>query len=268
MSHQFIADRRLFLQSFTTLFGAFCASNFKAEASDLVFCTKTSFARIGDIGDELRIDPPGSVIKTLDALFLLDHKLIDPSDIFDCRGSLELNGKTQICVKPHGKVNLVQAVADSCNLYFLKALHEVKSEALSSHFRKYIELPKKSFFEADKKELILGTSPALKITPIEMLYLAETLSEICQKPKYLHLREGMRLAALVGTAKGTDPKYRFKLAVKTGSVPHGNKFHSWMIGFAPYDSPVIAFSAYTKTGSSSERLLPLVRVRLDDYWDE
>src|SRR5260370_460084 len=67
--------------------------------------------------------PPGSVFKTVTALALLDAQAFDPARPFDCQGYLDSpDGRRCMIYRRygigHGPVTLVDALAQSCNVYF------------------------------------------------------------------------------------------------------------------------------------------------------
>lgn len=66
---------------------------------------------------------PGSIIKPLIALSLLDSKTITPEDRIDCEGSIKIGNKEVKCWNwksgGHGHLNLVHAIENSCNIYFI-----------------------------------------------------------------------------------------------------------------------------------------------------
>jgi penicillin-binding protein 2 len=62
---------------------------------------------------------PGSTFKPFSALAALEGKVIDPEDHVRCDGYI-LFGRRQIfkCAHVHGKVNMHDAITESCNIYF------------------------------------------------------------------------------------------------------------------------------------------------------
>lgn len=64
--------------------------------------------------------PPGSTFKPLVAIALLENEIIDTSQTITCTGSYRLGRRTFACWNPagHGKVNLRDAIEQSCNVYF------------------------------------------------------------------------------------------------------------------------------------------------------
>jgi len=61
--------------------------------------------------------PPGSVFKVAVALYALEAGIINKHDLFECRGFMYDRGKFR-CTHHHGKVNVVQAIEGSCNVFF------------------------------------------------------------------------------------------------------------------------------------------------------
>jgi penicillin-binding protein 2 len=71
--------------------------------------------------------PPGSTFKVVALLALLENHLIDPNWTVECTGTYPLGDRVFRCWKEegHGKVNLRQAVAQSCNIYFYQAIQNL-----------------------------------------------------------------------------------------------------------------------------------------------
>lgn len=62
--------------------------------------------------------PPGSTYKPFSALAALADGLIEPGDEVDCRGGYEFGRRFFRCTGVHRKVNLHEAIVQSCNTYF------------------------------------------------------------------------------------------------------------------------------------------------------
>ncbi|PYQ11245.1 MAG: penicillin-binding protein 2 [Acidobacteria bacterium] len=63
---------------------------------------------------------PGSAFKVVMSIAALDAGVITPGTRFHCPGFLNIYGKTFLCHKKegHGTLNMIQALAQSCNVYF------------------------------------------------------------------------------------------------------------------------------------------------------
>ena len=63
---------------------------------------------------------PASTFKILLTAAILQKQAVDPNYMVNCIGSMELGNRTFYCHKKtgHGKLNLQEALAESCNVYF------------------------------------------------------------------------------------------------------------------------------------------------------
>lgn len=64
--------------------------------------------------------PPGSTFKLLMAIAALEKGIITPDTRFSCSGSKSFYGNVHRCDAVHGSVNLVEAIAHSCDIYFFE----------------------------------------------------------------------------------------------------------------------------------------------------
>ncbi len=67
--------------------------------------------------------PPGSVMKTLTALALVEERAVDPQETFFCQGYLHQPDRMRCAVfrqlgVGHDELDLTRALAESCNVYF------------------------------------------------------------------------------------------------------------------------------------------------------
>ena len=68
--------------------------------------------------------PPGSTIKPMGALALLQHG-VDPTDHIFCGGGYQLGNRFFRCLGRHGSVDMRRAIAKSCNSYFYAMGHRI-----------------------------------------------------------------------------------------------------------------------------------------------
>ncbi len=68
--------------------------------------------------------PPGSTLKIVTAIAAINEKIIKPEHTYNCKGSYYL-GRVFRCWNKggHGTLNMYDAIAQSCNVYFYKLSH-------------------------------------------------------------------------------------------------------------------------------------------------
>jgi penicillin-binding protein 2 len=74
---------------------------------------------------------PGSTFKPFSALAALEDKLVDPEQKERCDGFLMFGRKMFRCAHVHGKVDMHQAIAESCNIYFTHVAEAVGMDRLA-----------------------------------------------------------------------------------------------------------------------------------------
>ena len=80
---------------------------------------------------------PGSTYKLLVALTALEKGIITPATVFHCAGHKAFYGRDFRCDATHGSVNLVQAIARSCDIYFYELGMRLDVDDLFETARKY-----------------------------------------------------------------------------------------------------------------------------------
>ena len=83
--------------------------------------------------------PPGSTFKPLMALAALEEGIITPETQFNCQGGLPFGGRTFHCWKRpgHGWVDLKQALAQSCDVYFYKVGQRLGIQSIAQAARRF-----------------------------------------------------------------------------------------------------------------------------------
>ena len=230
---------------------------------------------------------PVSVMKIVAAIALLEERLVSPNETIDCKGHATIQGRKINCLFAHGKVDLVHALAQSCNVYFATA-SKTMSQSLFLDYAKKLALDsavgsvKSGLFPKAEKSsawpYVLGLSPNLHPNGLQLMRLSAIVAsqgdvpflhsaeENAQgKPRlkiefsditWGHLQQGMELAVREGTAHKLDPNHKLHVAAKTGTAPSGKKFQSWVTGYFPSEAPRYAFCLGATTGTSSEAAVP------------
>ena len=101
--------------------------------------------------------PPGSTFKMVVALAALEEGLINAETVFNCPGHYFIRGRKRYCWyrKGHGVVNLRQAIAQSCNVFFYNLGAQLKGERMA-HYAKLLGFGRTSNLELpdEKKGLV------------------------------------------------------------------------------------------------------------------
>ena len=156
--------------------------------------------------------PLGSLVKPFTALaYAGAHDFQYPN--FVCRG--QASGCWQI--RPHGKLDIVSAIAVSCNSYFRSLAENVTAEQL---------LPVTSAFDLESPEAnftgpnLIGLGEQWRISPVRMARAYLELYRRSDQPGVRELLAGMLQSAQRGTggAVGRALKHS-KAFVKTGTAP-------------------------------------------------
>jgi cell division protein FtsI/penicillin-binding protein 2 len=183
--------------------------------------------------------PLGSLVKPFTALaYGEEHSFQYPE--FECRG------KSDRCWYPrgHGNIGLVQAVAQSCNAYFLNLASGLRPASVAAVLRRY------SIYDVSAKvspESMIGLGSAWKISPLRMLRAYAELSRRRDQPGVSEIIRGMEISETSGTGHGVGSalgKSGAGAITKTGTAPcvhsrDGNLDSSTPHGFAG-DGYVIA----------------------------
>jgi penicillin-binding protein 2 len=74
---------------------------------------------------------PGSTFKPFSALAALEDKILDPEERERCDGYLVFGRRVFRCAHVHGKVNMREAIAESCNVYFFHLAEQVGMDRMA-----------------------------------------------------------------------------------------------------------------------------------------
>ena len=71
--------------------------------------------------------PPGSTFKMITAIALLEGLMIEDDEVIECSGIYQYGDRLFKCwkVSGHGKVNLDQAISQSCNIFFYQSVQRI-----------------------------------------------------------------------------------------------------------------------------------------------
>jgi penicillin-binding protein 2 len=74
---------------------------------------------------------PGSTFKPFSALAALEDKIVDPAEHERCDGYLSFGRRIFHCTHVHGRVDMRDAIAESCNIYFFKLAESVGMDRIA-----------------------------------------------------------------------------------------------------------------------------------------
>jgi penicillin-binding protein 2 len=230
--------------------------------------------------------PIGSIAKLVTGLASLEAGLSDPARRLTCDGHYGHHR----CWRRHGRLDLEEAIAQSCATYFYAQGEALGAKRLSAAFRQAgfgarteCGLPYERAgslgvltTREDVCDLAYGDTPLLLATPLQVACFTAALADggVRRRPHWPGeagrvlgtvpggesleaVRGGMRRAVLSGTAQPANVP---GLAVfgKTGSAtqlaaPHLR--HGWFVGF----TPTLAVVVFVKNGTGFEAAAPIAR---------
>ncbi|MBU6452682.1 MAG: hypothetical protein KGS72_12930 [Cyanobacteria bacterium REEB67] len=241
-------------------------------------------------------EKPGSIMKLVAAAAMLEEGLVNPNHQLECTGTYRIGREEVHCQKAHGKIDMIHAIGLSCNIYFAQASRHLSCRTLLAQAsalglasgcagRPAGVFPAEANLPDSSLHYVLGLAEDLKPCSLALLRLAALISvghggtlPVLHSAEDVELKEGeapyknhlsrstneilqkgMRLCAREGTARKLDEADSLKLAVKTGTTPHGNKFQSFLIGYFPIDDPRHAICLFSPSGTSQDAAVPKAR---------
>jgi len=215
----------------------------------------------------------GSLFKLPIAIALLQSGRFDPSTRRRCSGAETFAGTVRRCWirGGHGTLGFVQALAESCNLYFRSVVDRVSRVDIlrAAHDVGMCDDPSVRSEGHDvlsDAQLLEGSSES---TPVDLMRTALALATRgriapngrrldLSSGRYDPLYRGLRRAVEMGTARAGWSR-RVAIAGKTGTAPlivGGNRTVGWFVGFAPVSRPryAVVVALDDARGSDAARL--------------
>lgn len=249
-----------------------------------------------DIG--CRMDfPPGSTFKLVTSLAGLEEDIRERTLNLKviCKGFYIANNETLECSGVHGEVDLVKAIANSCNIFFFTL-----GEALG---KKRVEITAKKIGFGERTGINIGDEKSgeilvktnsqrfyvgeegVSVTPIQMsifvsaianggyFFRPQIIKDDMKTEKKINkknlfssfglsfIRRGMREAVIYGTCSDVSLA-GIEIAGKTGTAEiknGGGKTHSWFLGFAPFENPEYAVVVFNIYGTGKLTSVPIAK---------
>ena len=122
---------------------------------------------------------PGSLMKLIAAAAILQENLSFATKIIDCRGTIVVTGKHYICRYPHGRLSLVEAIGQSCNVFFAQTAKELSADCFL-HYLAEFGLSQAIDFSGSRcpntADLVLGLAKQYKMNAIQILQLVSLIA--------------------------------------------------------------------------------------------
>lgn len=121
--------------------------------------------------------PPASIMKLISTALGLEEGILNVDDSYVCKGKIKFGGRTFLCNRAyvgHGKINLEEALAESCNIPFYEVGKKVDIDILAEYAKKF-GLGEKTGTIFPEKSGLVPTSEWKRRTHGEPWYRGETV---------------------------------------------------------------------------------------------
>jgi cell division protein FtsI/penicillin-binding protein 2 len=202
---------------------------------------------------------PGSLFKLAIAVAALESSA-RPEATHDCDGLDTIAGHAYRCwtAAGHGSLDLDDAIARSCNLYFRRIAAPLSRSTILARAHALGLVAREDAPSLTDANLL---GEAADVTPEMMLRTALALASrgrLAPSPlqlasaRYRPLYAGLRECVRIGTARSAWSS-RIAIAGKTGTIERGAGRHAgWFIGFAPIERPRYAIVVLDRSGMGSD----------------
>jgi penicillin-binding protein 2 len=227
------------------------------------------------------VAPPGSTLKPLSLLALLEANKLSPSEEYFCPGRLVLNGRSLNCSHPPIglPMNVSRSIAYSCNCAVAHFAQRFETGELAAYLRRIgvcspTRLLKdgEAVGQADAAaagvdcELQALGETGVNVTPLELLAAYRRLALRAAEPRISCVIEGLEGAVEFGTAQAARPDH-VRLAGKTGSVrTAAGARAAWFAGFGPSRAPEVVAVVLVQGRSGGADAAPIARQLLNSYF--
>jgi cell division protein FtsI/penicillin-binding protein 2 len=223
-------------------------------------------------GDEMGrrwLGAPGSTMKPLSLLALIDAGKLTDHDEFPCPGKLLLAGHQLNCSHPQMPLamNVSRAIAYSCNCAVGHFAQRFAPGELAA-FLIQAGLNSATVLSASGQEQQLQAlgEEGVSVMPLELLTAYRYLARRRVDRRTTPILEGLEGAVEFGTAQPARLA-RFRVAGKTGSVLTSSGSHAaWFAGFAPSRSPEVAVVVLVEGRSGGADAAPVAGRLLREHF--
>jgi cell division protein FtsI/penicillin-binding protein 2 len=249
-----------------------CAS-FSADENSLVIFKDMNSNQISIYGNHRFLHEkkflPGSLFKLVVAQCILESNPNPPTYV--CKHNPQDMPKNLYCSNRvlHGEVNLIQAIAYSCNNYFWEHATDCTIEDLiqtTKQLQWYLPpINSKSLFE--QRNFALGLDTRQKVSPMDVFRFTLALA---QQPIHPNILAAMMLAVKEGTAQELK-ELPINLTGKTGTgsiIGGDGDATGWFLGFWPAEKPQYVLVVMVTHGSGGATAVPLAKEFLTSWLND
>ena len=217
-----------------------------------------------------RLARPGSTLKPLLLVALLDSGKLDASQRLVCQRVLRIGGVKMDCTHPASvkELDAEEAIAYSCNSYFAQVAMLLSAAELVQAFRRAgldspsglvkeeasgrIETPR----SRDMLQLEALGDRGIEVTPLELLEAYRKLAlerRNVAAPTHTAVFAGLESSITYGMGHAASVE-GMKIAGKTGTAASRESpgQHGFFVGFAPAEKPVIVLVIYLEQGRGAD----------------
>jgi cell division protein FtsI/penicillin-binding protein 2 len=178
--------------------------------------------------------------------------------------SLVCKGSADRCwlARGHGKLEFRQALAESCNAYFLNLARGVDRATLAVTAAKFGIPPPSD----DSPEARIGLGTAWRISPLALVRAYAELASRAGEPRVDEILAGLRMAAESGTAKALGPGVLAKTGTAACVAERRDAGDGFAVVLEPAEQPRIALlvrvhgAPGASAAKSAARILRRIRI--------
>lgn len=226
-----------------------------------------------------RLVRPGSALKPLTLLALLESGALDATTTLLCQRELRLGGRRMDCTHPRttAPLDAVSALAYSCNYFFAHfAAQERDSDLTQALVRTGLSSPTglveneavgfvRTPNGVEQRQLLALGESNIEVTPLELLAVYRKLAlrrkgaESGNAP-LATVFAGLEASTTYGMGRLAQPP-GLEVAGKTGTslATEGNWTHAWFVGYAPAKNPEIVLVVFLERGRGGSDAAPIAR---------
>jgi penicillin-binding protein 2 len=225
--------------------------------------------------------PPGSTMKPLSLLALIQGGRLRDIDEYVCPRHLVLSGFRMDCSHPRTPLpmNAARAIAYSCNCATAHFAERFRPGELAQFLREmglasttgllagaeacgHVE----PHLQGQRLKMQALGEQGVRVTALELAVAYRRLATMVQEKDFAPILEGLEGAVQFGTAQAAQVHGR-SIAGKTGTVQTRPGEHiAWFAGFAPSRAPQVVVTVLVPGRSGAEAAAPIAGQILESYF--